>query len=436
MFVPTTAHAVIANLETDLREARAPSLFPSILERYKLALFRQLTPRSSRPIAMALTLKAINITLARHHLRTRSTTVLSRPIGLVADTSNVCRLACPGCVHSETNVANHTFEWPNGTLHESRFSSLLQHCGPYAIGINFFNYGEPLLNRNTPVFLYSAKRHLLRTTISTSLSVQKFDPEAYIESGLDCMILSIDGATQPVYQRFRRNGNLELVLHNLRRLIEARRKLRRRTPVLIWNFLAFEHNIHEAASARRMAQRLGVDLFQLARPFDVSWDDPTIRPANIQTRFWRFHSSPLPQYNSRLADIDASAVESAFEQPWPGETDAGSQETGHTCHWLYKNSVLDATGRILPCCSSPFPGANLTFGHIDADAHTLYNTAQYRAARAFFATGEAPANSPYCTKCPWNQEKVNIGSEEIWRYFHSADPSFFDARSLDLLASW
>jgi hypothetical protein len=28
-------------------------------------------------------------------------------------------------------------------------------------------------------------------------------------------------------------------------LLEARRALRKRTPVLSWNFLAFEHNAHE-----------------------------------------------------------------------------------------------------------------------------------------------------------------------------------------------
>jgi hypothetical protein len=39
------------------------------------------------------------------------------------------------------------------------------------------------------------------------------------------MILSIDGATPPVYQRFRRNGGLELALSNVRKFV---RRLGRR----------------------------------------------------------------------------------------------------------------------------------------------------------------------------------------------------------------
>ena len=60
-----------------------------------------------------------------------------------------------------------------------------------------------------------AKTYLMGTAISTSLSVRRFDAEAYVESGLDFMGLSIDGATQSVYQRFRRNGDLQLVFDNV-----------------------------------------------------------------------------------------------------------------------------------------------------------------------------------------------------------------------------
>ena len=88
----------------------------------------------------------------------------------------------------------------------------------------------------------------MSTSLSASLSVQRFESHAYVESGLDFMVLSIDGVTQPVYERFRRNGDLELVLRKVRRLVDVKRELRKRAPVLSWNFLAFEHNAHEIPS--------------------------------------------------------------------------------------------------------------------------------------------------------------------------------------------
>ena len=147
---------------------------------------------------------------------------------------------------------------------------MLKLYGPTAIAVYFCDYGEPLLNLNTPKLIRMAKSYLLATALSTSLSVRRFDPEAYVASGLDFMVLSIDGATQRVYERFRRNGDLELVFENVARLVDAKRRLRRRTPLLSWNFLAFEHNSHEIPAAERMARRLGVNYFRVVTPFDVS----------------------------------------------------------------------------------------------------------------------------------------------------------------------
>ena len=138
-------------------------------------------------------------------------------------------------------------------------SALLKLYGPYAVGAYFCNYGEPLLNLNTPKLIRQAKEYLIGTALSTSLSVQRFDAEAYVESGLDFMVISIDGATQQVYERYRRNGDLELVFSNVRKLVEAKRKLRKRTPVLSWNFLAFEHNAHEIPLAANRARELGMN---------------------------------------------------------------------------------------------------------------------------------------------------------------------------------
>lgn len=118
--------------------------------------------------------------------------------------------------------------------------------------------------------IHQAKRYLLHTAISTSLSVERFDAEAPVASGLDCMILSIDGATQQVYQCFRRKGDLGLVLENLRRLVGARRKLRSRTPVLVWNFM-------------------GLSIISTNKAPRGGWPgESAVRPADVQTRLWRF----------------------------------------------------------------------------------------------------------------------------------------------------
>lgn len=277
-----TAFPILSRIGGELRQCQRVDSAAGILERSKTDLYARLRARFEPPVAQTLTLKILNLCLARYHFHARSASVLSRPFGLVIDPSNMCQLACPGCVHSTRNEELKLFDWPNGTLSEDRLLALLKLYGPYAIGVYFCNYGEPLLNLNTPKLIRLAKTYLLGTALSTSLSVRRFDAEAYVESGLDFMVLSIDGATQPVYERFRRNGDLELVLSNVAKLVDARRKMHKRTPVLSWNFLAFEHNAHEIPLAARITRSLGVDLFRVVNPFNVRWDDPEMRPAKVR----------------------------------------------------------------------------------------------------------------------------------------------------------
>lgn len=441
-----TLFPLLSGIDQELRGSSTVSI-TAILERSKPDLFRRLLARFDSPVAQALTFKILNLCLARHHFQARSTSLLSRPYGLVIDPSNICQLACPGCVHSTRSEALKVFDWPKGTLSEDRLSALLKLYGPHAIGVYFCNYGEPLLNLNTPKLIRLAKTYLLGAALSTSLSVQRFDAEAYVQSGLDFMVLSIDGATQPVYEQFRRNGDLELVFGNVRKLVSAKRRLGKRTPLLSWNFLAFEHNAHEIPMAARMARALGVNHFRVVNPFDVGWDDPEIRPAAVKggvRRLDLFSIANRPEnWNPFPESIDAASIARAFENPWHARASNDSATAGHTCHWLYKNMVMDANGRIMPCCGGPRPDTNLVFASFDGGGSDPFNSEKYRQARAWFSGGarvsddnSAANGAPYCTRCEWDQETVNIGSSEIRRYFRAADAAFFDRGSLDILSGW
>ncbi len=437
-----TAFPALTRIDRELRDCQHAESALGILERAKPELYTRLRARFATPVAQALTLKILNLVLARYHFRARSASVLSRPYGLVIDPSNMCQLACPGCVHSTRNEELKVFDWPKGTLSEDRLSALLKLYGPHAIGVYFCNYGEPLLNLNTPKLIRLAKTYLMGTALSTSLSVSRLDAEAYVESGLDFMVLSIDGATQPVYEQFRRQGDLELVFTNVRKLVSAKRRLGKRTPVLSWNFLAFEHNAHEIPLAARMARQLGVNHFRVVNPFDVGWDDPEIRPAavkgGVRRLDWLSMAGQPENWNPFPDSVDGSTIARAFENPWnqPAASDA-PPSSGHTCHWLYKNMVMDATGRIMPCCGGPRPDTNLVFGAFSGDGSDPFNSEKYRQARAWFSGDAPPSNdAPHCTKCEWDQTTVNVGSPEIRRYFRAADAAFFDRRSLDILSGW
>lgn len=446
-----TAFTALRSIDTALHRVSRIDDAVQLLQSAKDPFFDLLRRRFDETAAQALTIKTLNLLLAKFQFRARHSYLVAHPMGLVVDPSNVCQLGCPGCVHSSSSGAAERFLWPNGTLEETRFRALMERYGPTAVAVYFCDYGEPLLNRNTPTLVRIAKSFYMQAMLSTSLSVRQFDADAIVESGLDFMVLSIDGATQPVYERFRRGGHLDLVFENIRKLVEARRRLHRSTPVLSWNFLAFQHNVHEIPEALRIARSLGVDQFRVVEPFDVTWDDPEILPAEVKPRVLHLDRTVLRAFRgSQSATSHPLAVErirAAYEQPWeqlPEQEAAAS--SAHACHWLYKNLVMDATGRVMPCCAAPTPTNDLVFTKFDAKSGDPFNSPSHRQARALFA-GAAKSKASHsplqqlgvalpCANCEWDQTNVNIGPREVDRYFRQIDPICFDARSRRLLSQW
>ena len=93
--------------------------------------------------------------------------------------------------------------------------------------------------------------------------------------------------------------------------------------------LCFEHNIHEIPLAMEKARELGVDEFNAEPAWDISWDDPEIRPAQVEPV--RVNFSP----DSRAAvagigirfriDCQCTGFELEFDQRWVDKAGEGPQ---------------------------------------------------------------------------------------------------------------
>jgi pyruvate-formate lyase-activating enzyme len=428
------------------------------LDDHKQALFSCFRDHLDSAIAAkVLTLKVLNLCLLKHQFQDRSSTLVCRPFGLLVDPCSGCNLACPGCVHSTRARALNLFQWKPGMLKEGRIYEFLRRYGPCGIQTLFYNYGEPLLNPDTPRFIRQAKKYLMQTSISTNMSIPRFDADAYVSSGLDYMSLSIDGATQGVYERYRKNGNIEVVYRNIRALVEAKLTSGKRTPVICWQYLAFEHNAHEIPLAIDVARKLGIDEFKIARPFDVSWDDREIRPASIHPRTLQFNPNAecdmIENWNSVSDELDAAGIDREFEIAWmerlpqTSDSEAKASCSSHACHWLYKNVTMDAHGRIFPCAGAPKQGDAFLFTQFDSARDDVFNSEKHRRARLFFADKhaylsksepDAASQVPHCVNCDWfgNQRKSDIDNNEVDNYLKAAGATLFSAESRRILCSW
>src|SRR5579884_609002 len=435
--------------------ARAGSLYRTAeaLDAARPELAAILQPRLGSPVAAkAVSLKLLNLLLAKYHFQARSAELASKPSGLVVDASIAYNLACPGCVHSTRAKELKLFDWKPGLVEDPRMAAFFRHYGPCAIHVVLCNYGEPLVHPDTPRFIRRAKSYLMHTMISTNLSLPKFDAEAYVASGLDYMVLSIDGATQPVYETFRKKGNIETVYRNIRNLVEARRRLGKPTPVIAWRYLAFEHNMHEIQAAMEKARELGVDQFKADPAWDISWDDPAIQPAGLEPVRADFradiYDALVANWNPFPDAVDSAAIEHEFSQSWAARiSPAGGRAaapSGGSCEWLYKSLTMDAGGRIFPCCCSPTSNKDLHFAQLDGAGPAAFNSEKHKISRLFFAS---PAlyraqraagkleQDPYCVRCEWDKT-ADPSPAQIRHYFQAAGQDLFEPGTLDALASW
>jgi MoaA/NifB/PqqE/SkfB family radical SAM enzyme len=442
--VPGTTADIASLLEPLSSAAGSRSGLPeflALLDKTKPALAESL---GEGTVGRALALKTLNLCLAKYHFFARGATVFSRPLGLVIDPINNCNLSCPGCVHSTRSRRERLFQWNSGMLSEDCFAALLRRYGPWALEIMLCNYGEPLLNLDTPRFIALARSYLMRTGLSTNMTAKRFDAGAYVDAGLDFMTISLDGATQATYERYRKGGDLGQAFANVRALIEARRERGKETPIVSWQFLAFEHNAHEIEPAVAIARELGVDQFVAAMPFDVSWDDPQIRPATaVEPRTVHFRNDSeqrmIANFNPAPNGLAVDAIAEAWQSAYPAlPADEHTTPSAHSCQWLYRNMVMDATGRVLPCCAAPKPGADLVFDHFSGAADS-FNSGKYQAARAHFAGPGSIApgarGDPHCNRCEWNQDTAHTDEDQVEQYFRTVPGRLFSAEVRDLL-SW
>ena len=225
----------------------------------------------------------------------------SYPIAMVIDPSSACSLRCPMCPVSYTPAIRE-----KSLMNSEVFGRLLEEVGPYLFCIDFFNWGEPLLNKQLPRMLAQAKEYDIQVRLSTSLSVKVEDAvlEALVDH-VDGLIVSIDGASQETYEKYRRNGDFALAFSNLERLARLQRERHARQLTIYWQYLVFSFNEHELETARRMAKQIGVEFSPEAPFVDVDQDPDWLstideyvmdryKPVSAQLNALRNPNSPPP----------------------------------------------------------------------------------------------------------------------------------------------
>ena len=380
--------------------------FFRLLDEEKSRLARKIPWRGELRAKLHAT-RIINLLVNKHEYFRCAIKKVGRPSGFMLDPANACQLGCPTCQHSfnKTYTAQTYVPMPKGILRPKIFDPFIEELGPYTYAGHFYNNSEPFLNKHLCDYLAKANLYRINTFISSNLSVPNIDVDAVVGSGLNTLMVAIDGTTQQVYEKYRRGGKLELVFENVAKIAAAKRRLGSAVPHLRWQFLTFQHNIHQVDAAIEIARKLGFDSFNVATPYDVAGDEPSIdvavHPLVEGGRATITFTTDPPTTWARPLNPIADVIERAFSesllkrfQDHGVESSTGDTPKFGYCDWLHVGLIADALGRILPCCIPDYAGhGSFVFGSVDGNTGNLYNSERYLQARQLLAdpsTSEQP----------------------------------------------
>jgi MoaA/NifB/PqqE/SkfB family radical SAM enzyme len=262
-------------------------------------------------------LKTVNFFAAKLQKRLRRDQVWGMPYRYTIDLLNQCNLRCPLC---PTGLG--TLGRDRGKISTERYQQLIDQIAPYAYFVELYNWGEPFLHPCVFDFIQYASSRRIAVRISSNLNHFNAEMAARtVQAGLDGIIISVDGATQEVYEKYRRGGKLERVLNNIRLLVEEKKRAKSRKPFITLRMLVNRHNEHQIGAMREIAAELDVDAFTIGTLFV-----DTTNPAQIKE--W------LPT-NEKLSYYDYSAPK--IENVWH-------------CSDLWESMTINWDGGMAPCC--------------------------------------------------------------------------------------
>ena len=240
------------------------------------------------------------------------------PLFVSVEPAAICQLRCPECPVGK------------GARKESRKSKALMSLDTWhrvlaevrktAFVVQFYFQGEPLLNNDLPQMIREAHEAGLYSIVSTNAQALTSQmATALVASGLDRIIISMDGLTEASYNAYRVGGSLEQTKAALRYLREAKGE----KPIIELQVLRLKTNEQEWADFERQYKQLGADCltFKTAQLYNYS-DGHPLMPTNA--RYSRYIQGEDGHYHRR--------------------------PLRRGCFRVWSGCVITTDGEVLPCC--------------------------------------------------------------------------------------
>jgi radical SAM protein with 4Fe4S-binding SPASM domain len=242
------------------------------------------------------------------------------PISISIEPTTSCNLRCPECPSGLRSFTRNT-----GMLDPVLFKKTLEEVSDDLVYLTFYFQGEPYLNPRFLDMVKEAGKKKLFTSTSTNAHYMTDDnAKATVLSGLDRLIISLDGTTQETYAYYRIGGDLSKVIEGTKNIIRWKKELKSTTPHILFQFLVVRANEHQIEDVKKLAAELGVNEVRLK-------------------------TAQIYEYEKGSPLIPENAAYSRYTQMANGSWKIKNNLENH-CWKLWQSPVVTWDGIVVPCC--------------------------------------------------------------------------------------
>jgi radical SAM protein with 4Fe4S-binding SPASM domain len=266
--------------------------------------------------------KILNWISLEASVRARTPKPWGMPTILQIEPTNRCNLRCSLCPVAEGLIRE------SGFMKPELFRRIIDEVQDFVFLILLWEWGEPFIHPDIyEMIAYAHSKGIQLVSSSNGHIFAHGDhAEKVVRSGLDSLIVAVDGVSQETYTKYRRDGNLETVLTGIRSVVAKKRELNLQTPFINLRFIAMRHNEHEIPLLDNLAKSLGVDVFTLKTLYPGHDVDPAQDKYNAfipqNPRYRRF------QYTDDFARI---------------------RQVRNPCNHLWRSPAIHWNGVVCPC---------------------------------------------------------------------------------------
>jgi len=248
-----------------------------------------------------------------------------KPKKIRLDAATVCQLKCPSCPTAQGEIKKTI---GGGFLEFENFKRLVDE-NPCLSQIELSNWGEIFLNADLLKILEYGYQRNVALSASNGVNLNTVSEEVLeglVKYKFRRMTCSIDGASNETYEIYRRRGNFEHVIENIKRINHYKRKYNSKFPIMRWQFVIFGHNEHEIPSAKKIAKELNMEMW-----LKLSWDE-SFSPVKDKENI------------SKTTNLDVASRSEYHEKYGSNYMQKG------ICSQLWNEPQINWDGKVLGCC--------------------------------------------------------------------------------------